>query len=698
MQQALVIGIGLLYSVIGTSAYAAHYDGPAVDVNFINQKPAKYAECDQYLNDTTARRYAACEFGRDEAERMAVRYGGGNGRVIGFLRGYAWGLQKMAQIYENDATEMVKGAAAVQGMGGYMQSGIDAGVRDGQSRGFSMGNSDAIARFLKIVDTGLEPNSQITIPSINYEGVRDGYVRAVGTAPTTSSIVTNEIAPQVGMIKVYDDWDATYLGEKTPLTFMELWNTNGTYLFEKERWFDRDLAYTTWIQRPIDTRPKYDNLNNPPLIDPTTSNQIDLKQVFSSAFKNSYVYYVNYYFSNEFYKNLDLGQFEGEIVGEQIGKRVAHYKGLVAEFNKKYYESSLASFYNAFEASYTQQFNATFKDYLTHPKLTVEFHSVDGTENDGILQPGETISAVFTVKNLGGVGTALQASLAGDVMDSVSQNFEISRFRSQRYTAQNIAKLDSRLQPRDTARITLLVNGIATSLNELIQRTIEISSAPISRLDTEKGNGVIYFQVNNVSTLRTAGLVSASLYVNNVKTNSQNVGIMEPGAVSDVNLSFTNIDPMILINQSVPMKMIVTMNDFVMDVREITVRSTSPKEDLIGYFNELANDRGFVPSSISREDQTTKVMRQIVEADDRETKGNRSVFEKNIYKREPQTTLIGKILSQMKSSAQTQNARNVYDQLAKELWPHRKNFRRWLGMIKSGKQIRWEKMCKQLFN
>ena len=50
------VALSVAASLMPAWASAHHYDGPPVDVNFVNQRPSKYAECDQYLSDTTARR------------------------------------------------------------------------------------------------------------------------------------------------------------------------------------------------------------------------------------------------------------------------------------------------------------------------------------------------------------------------------------------------------------------------------------------------------------------------------------------------------------------------------------------------------------------------------------------------------------------------------------------------------------------
>jgi hypothetical protein len=729
----------LSLSAFAGSAQAAHYDGPAVDVNFNNQKPAKYAECDKYLSDKTPRRYAACEFGRDEAERMAERFGGGNGRIIGYLRGYSWGLNKMANLTDDDATEMAAGAAAVDGMGQYMQSGIDAGKRDGQSQGTSRGRSDAIDRFSSVLDTGRDPNPTLAVPQVSYSGVQNGYEKYVGAVPTTESIIKNEVAPQLGQLRVYGDWDALYLGDMQQASLWDLWMTNGTYTFEKEKWYDGNLGITTWLQRPIDTRPKYDNLNNPPLYEsdvtgivppppapvtpvapgtpgaqpaqpaqpgqpgqvveqppqPPQPKEVDLKAVFQDSFRNSYAYYVNYYFAKNFTENVDMGQMDGEITGAQIGKRVAHYKGLVAAFNKKFEESSVSSFYDSFTQSYTSKFQSTFSEYLNNPQLSVQLLDIIGAEDDGILQPGETFSAKFKVVNMGGVGTPLTASVSGNVEGAEPRSFSIPRLKTQVYTADAIAKIDPRMQPRQSARISLNVNGVSSSMDELIQQMIEVANVS-SRVDTINGSGEIYVTLRNIATVRTPGVISAMLLFNGQKATVQQVGFVQPGESIDVALPFSGVDPLKLMVENLDARITITMNDHQLDAAQTTITSKNPTGDLMRYYGALVNGKGYVPREVNQADQLATAKYRILKKNEDEVTDNRKVFGPNPWKNDSSSTIVGMLVDQFRSSSQNESVQAAYDDMAKAMWPARKDFRKVIFFWKSGKRKAYEKLVQQL--
>ena len=441
---------------IASDGRHGHYDGPRSDVDVIGDKPDKYAECDHYLSDNSPKRvFAACEFGRDEAERMAQRYGGGNGRVEGFLRGFSWGLHKMADAYKNDPASVAQGAAvAVNGsMDSYTQAPLQASSDAGASQGTPTGTSDAIQRFKNVVNTGRDPDSTVSIPSVPYAGIDNGYATYVGRYETPQRIIQQDL--NEGTLRVYNNWDGMFMGDKKALNAWDIWREDGNYDSDKSQWYDAKAAFQTWLQRPIDSRPRYDSLNNPPLYgsvassrkghgarnlaggpdggshtgtggqgngkkpSPTPSQappqtpppstpaqqQIDLQAVFAKAFQDSYAYYVKYYFSAAYYGGLDDGQDDGESLGVDVGKKLAYQSGLIQNFNSTLKTNSINNFQSAFARAYTDNFNRTFQNYSSAPQLNYSFDDIVGEDNVGVLEPGEMFTAKFTVTDYGGVAT-----------------------------------------------------------------------------------------------------------------------------------------------------------------------------------------------------------------------------------------------------------------------------------------------------
>lgn len=709
-----------------TTALADHYyDGPAVDINFQATKPAKYAQCDKYIQDNNplglsatdyARRYASCEFGRDEADRMAERFGGGNGKIAGFLRGYSWGLYKSAKAYENDGEEMKRAEAAVDGMGDTMKAGLEAGRRAGESAGRSAGNHDAIDRFLQVLNSGRTPDPTIRVPETNYQGEDGAYQKYVGAVPTMEDILKKET--NVGELRVYSSYDSLYLGDLKPVSIWDLWFGDGVYRFEKALWYDKTAAFSTWKSRPLDTKPKFEALNIPPAtyketithpnpvagqppITEIVTRTLDLQLGFKDGFVGSYEWYINYYFAQKFYEWMDEGQRDGEQVGILAGKRVAFYKGLVWAYNKKFKESSKLTYRNGMDGrpgyvqAYNDEFTKVFNHYMNNAILTLAFKSITGEINDGIIQPGELISATFNVRNLGGVGSALNASISGDVTDTKTQAFQIGKLMSSDFTADDIAKIDSRLNPRDTARLVLNVNGLTSGLNQIVQRMIEVGSvAP--HMDITAGSGDIQVSLTNIATQRTPDLITATLTINGKTADTKNVGVLEPGNERDVTLEYKNIDPFELIggtSNSVQAKVIISMGDLVLDTRALNLASTNRDRDLAKYFNQLADGKGFVPSRVNREDRLADALAMIANINNSETRNHKNLGK--VWKRDAGSTMIGKVRDQFIATNQSETARDAYDALAKRLWESRRNLPKFL-FIKGAKRKAFETLCREI--
>jgi len=676
--------------LLARQAAAGHYDGPSVDLNFNQTKPAKYAECDQYLNDSNARRYAACEFGRDEAERMAARYGAGHGRIQGYLRGFSWALYKSSRTYMNDASAMAEGAKAVAGMGSSMQAGLEAGRRTGQSSGSSRGRSDAIGRFEAVVDRGVEPNPSLLIPETQYAGEDNAYEKYIGPIPTVDGILRKDDLG-IGQLPVYSDTDALYLDDIRPFTLYDLYFADGIYQFEKDRFYDQRLALEVWMRRPIDTRPKYDSLNQGAPVDPVTGQPINLQSVFRDAFSKSYAWYVNYYFAKEFGESLDEGSLFGEQIGMQVGKRVATAKGTQREYNRVFKESSASTFRNAFTTAYSQEFQRTFSDYSNNPKLSLKFESILGQDDDGILQAGEEFAVRFTIRNLGGRRSDLLASVSGSVEQPQSQEFEVGRLMTRSYTTGVIGRIDSKLKPRDNARIQLNVNGQVDTLGQRVQRVLEIRST-VPRLTLSEGSGSFQAVVENVSTVRTSGIVRASLRLNGVVADEQNLGLIEAGESRDVVLEFSGVDPLLLIEREIEAKVTITMSDRVLDESAGVLGSQDPRGDLAFYFSQLVNGRGFIPRSTVRETRIGEVTERILRMNERETQDHKQLG--NVWKKSPSDTMIGKLVNQLDAFQHTEGALIQFEKLGYALWSARTNLVRFI--FKSPKRRAYERLCEDL--
>lgn len=668
------------------SAQSYRYDGPAVDINFQTQRPSELTYCrDRYRAD--GYKLDACTRGMSEASRMAERYAGGWGRTQGYLRGYAWGLHKTADIHANDAREQAAGAAGVNAIGGTMEAGLQAGRAEGARQGSARGSQDAIARFTSVVNTGRQPDPTVRIPTVSYAGETNAYEKYVGQPKTVQQIIQQDLRP--GEMRVYDSWDAMYLGEKQPLTIWDIWFSDGVYKFEHGQFYRTDLAWNTWLQRRgvLDPNGLYDNLNASAPVDPATGQQTDLKPFFQEGFQKTYEYYVNYNYSSQFQQNLELGTQHGSEMGVQVGKRVAYQTGLIKAYNDTFQVSSQQTFQGSLSSSYTGSFNTTFADHRDNPKLSIEFKNIIGMDDDGIIQPGEAFKAVFTVMNIGGKPSPLTVSVSGNVVEAVQQSMQINALTSREYTSEVIGRIDPRTPPRSAARVNLHVNGLVDDLHQTVLRMTQIASTR-ALLDVNNGSGSVTVVATNTSTVQTPRAVSASLYLNGRSVNTAIAGQLVGGENRPIELSFSNVDPMDLISGRVKASVILSMGDSAADQAEVALSIPNVDAALASYFNVLANGRGFVPVGASTESQIDEVRQTIVGNNQAETKNLKKG--PNVYKKTPDATIPGMLAKSFEATTQSPASRDAYDVLAKAMWPARKNLKNFLffgGKKKSYDQL-----------
>ena len=131
---------------------SAHAYGPldGLDINFNETEPREYEYCDKVISsDQTIPNAAkfdvfkACNYGLDDSRRMAERFGGGNGQIQGFLRGYAFGLKESYEVSSEDLKSYSQGQQSIDSLGEYMEAGLQDGINKGNNEGNDDGASEA---------------------------------------------------------------------------------------------------------------------------------------------------------------------------------------------------------------------------------------------------------------------------------------------------------------------------------------------------------------------------------------------------------------------------------------------------------------------------------------------------------------------------------------------------------------------------
>jgi hypothetical protein len=678
-------------------AQVGPYDG--LDINFNETEPPLYSYCREVVKidpsitgDAKVEALEACAMGVDSARRMADRFGGGNGNIQGYLRGYAWGMHDMYSASENDGESFKRGESAVAGVGQYIESGLNEGIRRGNNEGKNDGSSAAIVRFDQAVrevvpgTSGVLPSNQITPPNRVYNPEPNAYARLVPPKERVYTSIDDIFKAKddremdqltLRNFPVYSQYDATTWGEVKPLTIWDLWFDDGRYTFAKAYWYDEKAALDTWLKRPAPEKPQYQGLAQKVVLN-TAGVRYDLQAGFQRSFIESYKYYINYYFAKEFKKGITLGQLHGNAVGTQLGKRVAFGRGLVAAFNKKFEESARHTYQNAYKGSFMGSFLSTFDEYAKNPKIDfIPFYAgsallLSGTDDDGIIQPGEAFSLRFKLKNIGGVGTDIKGILRGDLLNAKPVAGNIGKLMIKEYdTVEPVAQIDPRLQSGDSANVSLSINGAYTAINQSVSKLVKMTSSPAFEIDTLQGRSTVSVFAKNVSTVETPSHISAQAMIGNQVVGETNVGKLVAGQATRLDVKISNLDPLDLINSEIPVKIVLLMGGSPLETVNVSIKSKNSNKDLVNYLSQVSNGKGLIPSDTTLEERLAELSKLTVSR-------NRSemAYYKNegfnAWKKTPDVTIPGMLRINKQLGTISEDARTTYDKLAKEMWKDKK--------------------------
>lgn len=672
--------------LVVSSAYAyGPLDG--LDINFNETEPRQYEFCDQMVssdkNISEAARFnvfKACNYGLDDARRMAERFGGGNGQIEGFHRGYAFGMR---QAYENSVTDSrsyAQGQESISSVGAYIEAGLNDGINRGNSEGNTDGASEARVRFSQAVDTNIFPSALIAPIARAYTPMNNAYnslvPRDLRAVTSVDDIIKNRDERELNQLSlrnfpVYASYDRTTWGEVRQLSWFDLWSENGRYEFERNRYYDSNLALNVWLSRPIDTMPRYQALKNIIVTD-INNMPVNLQGVFQSAFKEGYKYYVNFYFAKEFKRAISLGQMQGEAVGTQIGKRIAFGQGLVGAFNKKFEESAKVNYQKSYITSFRNGFASTYEDYAKNSKLEIsnlESGSVLellGLEDDGIIQPGEAVGMKFKVRNVGGIRTDITASLTGDVLDSKEIKNSVNGISSKVIQSDDsVAIIDSRIDSGANARINLKVNNLIANASIYVTKLVKLQRVLSPEVDTTLGVANVSIISRNVSIKETSASVSATLTIDGKIVAETNVGKVAAGQESKITLKSVNLDPLKLLTEGVTAKITLKLGDTVLETSNVTIASSNKTKELISYYTQLINDSGIVPATISKDERRLEVTKMLVAENRSQLQNYKSSG--NIWEKNPSATIVGMLRANKQLGQNTTTAMQNFDQIAREM-------------------------------
>jgi hypothetical protein len=645
----------------------------------------------------------ACDAGVLEGARLAERWGTANGFKEGYLRGFARGMNQMALASQSNAAQIQSGTSQVNQVSRfsqYMQSARDMGSTQGSSDGHSAGASEVSGRFWGAVGSGKLPSQQVAIPQTHYLGVDNGY-RAHGPAIVkTSQQILQQDLMNLDRIDPYSSWDNVYADRDSNMHIWQYWSADGVYNYDSSRWMygsresedwnmwqrrgDRSGVYARY-RDPLKVADGKDDKGNPKF------RNVNLQEVFERGFKKAYRDNIAYFFSQGAYQGYEHGLNYGNIVGTQLGQKIAQQTGMIQEFDRQFKAESVAAYPVAYANAYQQSFVANYAEYANNPKLAVRVDSVIGHSDDGILSPGEPVSLLFTLTNIGGVAPDnVTVTLDGNVVQAVEEKLPvIGRLAARQYKTRSLGVIDPALLTRTSARIDLMVNGVRTSHSENVFNQIGLNSVQ-NQIDILRGEGTIAINLANLSTVKSAGLVTVNLAIGNVAATGSADSLVGHEAKT-VTLNIAGLDPLTLITTGLTGNFQLMMNNHLQEAGSLVVKSGNTSADLVRYFDQLATGRGAIGSAASLDARIGEVATMIMAINHKEVTSD---FDGNPWKMIPPSSMLDSVVALYKAAPQTPASAAYYDALGQKFWDDRTNLGRFI--FKSEARSAYEELTKTL--
>jgi hypothetical protein len=240
-----------------------------------------------------------------------------------------------------------------------------------------------------------------------------------------------------------------------------------------------------------------------------------------------------------------------------------------------------------------------------------------------------------------------------------------------------IGSIDNRLDDGSSAKIALEVNGMKEQMWQKIQRPIEFYNVE-QNFSVLTGTGSFNVTLENVATVSLNGKITLELKLAGNVVKTVVAQSMNPGEKKSYILDFSNIDPLTWINSTIPAEVLLKYNDAIFGAKAYTLTASSDTALLATYFDNLINDKGFVPTGKNLEDRINEVRSLLVSKNQAEVQ--RQVNnDGNDYRTAPNSTVPGKILLAKTGRAEQSNrALSFYTGIADTMAPEAKKFKSFL--------------------
>jgi len=157
----------------------------------------------------------------------------------------------------------------------------------------------------------------------------------------------------------------------------------------------------------------------------------------------------------------DDGYDDGYWIGAHVGRDYSGQQGFLSSFNSQFRNLERNAYNDGYQKGYERAYTDEYAHYRTTPIIRAELLDVVGLVDDGILQPGESAYAIYSIKNYGGVDGNLQARLQGAGIQSSSlSSIQIPTMSSQRFEdTRLVGVINPDLKSLSAAEIYISVTG-----------------------------------------------------------------------------------------------------------------------------------------------------------------------------------------------------------------------------------------------
>ncbi len=665
--------IFLASAILGSFSQAGRghrYDGTP-DISPI-RPPAQFSECPhRYGNFGDPLAVEICTAGAEEARHIARRMTYNQGRLQGYLNGFARGVHNGYYAWNEDSEEIAKAASWIESTGNYENARIQ-GRRESSSIATSAAKAEVRNRIELIMNTNREPSTEVRMPDFSsYQGITDGYSRENLPNKSLSEMMSIE-QQRIRELPIYSRIERQDLFGYNEASIWGLFS-NGSSRYASNSWRSPSDTWYWWMNSPHRHRSHYDSFPPKTRVNPSTGQRevVDpnyYRVLFESAFKTSYDYHKESEFSRGYYQELDSGYNDGGNIGERVGIQWAQQLGSIRGYNRKYQEVSRNSYQSNYAEFYTFTFRNEMNDYLQNPKVTHELESIHGQIEDGILTPGENFSATLKLQNYGGKSLKAKLTAVGNIESTDVQEIEIPRFQSYTFETKVLGKIQNNLSPGQAVSLGVAVNGIEQKTGSYVRSYAEVESISLDTSTILQGRLVLNLSLQNPSTLRSPGEAAAEIKIGNLPSRKINIGFLNAKEKVQTSLEFTDLDPWTLMNlKERKIQIKVSMNGQISYQADRNFDSLMTEKNLASYFHLLANGKTYLPEGVDPATRLAEVSRVIIDWASGEATDS-AKYERNYWQPSRQDdTMVGQLALSYISSESSAIAKDSYKKLGEVL-------------------------------